>query len=217
MVSVTSLLQGLKNQLTPVFLFFAFSIFIHTAFVAYAYKTGLFSNEETFAIPAKPISVSLVKPTPIKPPPPIQPPKPKKIKKHIVTKAPSKKSVPVKPKPVKKIITREPVVIEHIPIPPLSTPIQEPIPFTDPLPNYSPEPPYPRIAKRRGQEGTVVIEISINNNGHVNRTSIFKSSGSSVLDRAALKTIKTWRFPASQFNSLSSYKQKIEFCLDSCR
>ncbi|MBV1913180.1 MAG: energy transducer TonB, partial [Cycloclasticus sp.] len=72
----------------------------------------------------------------------------------------------------------------------------------------------PSIARRRGIEGSVIFEISVANDGHVTRAIITQSSGSSALDRSATKAIKTWRFPASKFNSLSSFKQKIEFRLN---
>ncbi|ORU94184.1 MAG: energy transducer TonB [Cycloclasticus sp. symbiont of Bathymodiolus heckerae] len=199
-----------------VLLFVAISFLAHGVLAAFAYKAGLFSNEDTPNMPAKIISIALVEPTPIKPPPPVQPPKPTKIKKRIVTKAPSKKRIAPKPKPIKEVVKPKPTIVKPVaPASPLPTPVKKRVAFTAPQPSYQPKPKYPSIARRRGQEGIVVLEITIGNNGHVNRASVVQSSGSSALDRAAIKTIKTWKFPASQFNSLSSFKQKIEFRLNS--
>lgn len=53
---------------------------------------------------------------------------------------------------------------------------------------------YPRLAKRRGIEGTVLVEVLIAKDGHQVKQKLIKSSGANVLDNAALKTIKKWRF-----------------------
>ncbi|MCG3863309.1 MULTISPECIES: energy transducer TonB [unclassified Photobacterium] len=53
---------------------------------------------------------------------------------------------------------------------------------------------YPRLAKRRGIEGTVLVEVQIAKDGHQVKQKLIKSSGANVLDNAALKAIKKWRF-----------------------
>ncbi|ELR67729.1 Ferric siderophore transport system, periplasmic binding protein TonB [Photobacterium marinum] len=53
---------------------------------------------------------------------------------------------------------------------------------------------YPRIAKRRGIEGQVMIEVWIAPDGKQIKQTLLKSSGTTVLDEAALKAIKRWRF-----------------------
>ena len=53
---------------------------------------------------------------------------------------------------------------------------------------------YPRLAKRRGIEGTVLVEVLIAKDGHQIKQKLIKSSGANVLDDAALKAIKKWRF-----------------------
>ncbi|WP_318445843.1 energy transducer TonB [Photobacterium leiognathi] len=53
---------------------------------------------------------------------------------------------------------------------------------------------YPRLAKRRGIEGTVLVEVLIGKDGKQLKQKLAKSSGASVLDKAALKAIKLWRF-----------------------
>ena len=55
-------------------------------------------------------------------------------------------------------------------------------------------PKYPRIAKRRGVEGTVILMLMINRRGIVDNALIDRSSGYSVLDKAAIKAATQWRF-----------------------
>ena len=84
---------------------------LHAIFAAYAYKTGIFSNEDIDSIPSKKISISLVEPTPVKPTPPIQLPEPRKIEKRkITTQAPSPKTIVKEPQPVKKVAPQQPKV-----------------------------------------------------------------------------------------------------------
>lgn len=63
-------------------------------------------------------------------------------------------------------------------------------------PNYAvnPKPPYPRLAIRRGYEGTVTLLVEVLEDGSVREVEIFRSSGYSVLDRSALKSVRKWRF-----------------------
>lgn len=59
---------------------------------------------------------------------------------------------------------------------------------------HNPRPPYPRMSKRRGEEGTVLLRVKVNKNGRAASVQIRKSSGSKRLDNAARKTVSKWRF-----------------------
>ena len=74
------------------------------------------------------------------------------------------------------------------------TPAVEPSPF-ETLPNffYKPKPVYPLIAKRRGWEGTVTLEIELRADGSVGDIKVAQSSGYPLLDEAAMDKVKTWR------------------------
>jgi protein TonB len=48
---------------------------------------------------------------------------------------------------------------------------------------------YPEVARRKGIEGTVIIALTINADGLATDLAVSASSGSSILDRAALKAI----------------------------
>lgn len=55
-------------------------------------------------------------------------------------------------------------------------------------------PAYPFAAKRLRQEGTVVLVVDVINAGTVGDIRIAESSGSEILDRAALEAVKSWIF-----------------------
>ena len=60
-------------------------------------------------------------------------------------------------------------------------------------------PEYPDIARARGWEGTVRLQLLINTDGRVDEVRLIGSSGHAELDRAAQQAILAWRFsPALQ-------------------
>jgi periplasmic protein TonB len=73
----------------------------------------------------------------------------------------------------------------------------------DAIPEYRKNPPitYPTRARRKGYEGTVVLEVLVNRNGMVDDLRILASSGYEILDRSAVNSVKTWSFkPAKKGN-----------------
>ena len=60
-------------------------------------------------------------------------------------------------------------------------------------------PVYPKIARQRGWQGTVVLKAVVEQNGICKQVVVEKSSGYSVLDEAALKAVKEWEFDPPQF------------------
>jgi protein TonB len=62
-----------------------------------------------------------------------------------------------------------------------------------------PKPGYPGSALRNHEEGTVTIEIMVDESGKITEAKVLKTSGHPVLDDAALQAVThTWRFPAGQ-------------------
>jgi periplasmic protein TonB len=58
-----------------------------------------------------------------------------------------------------------------------------------------PDPVYPPLAQAHQYQGTATIEIFVDANGKVTSAKVQKSSGFTILDDAALKTVKErWRF-----------------------
>ncbi|MBP9853967.1 MAG: energy transducer TonB [Candidatus Omnitrophica bacterium] len=91
--------------------------------------------------------------------------------------------------------------------------------LTEAKPNYlkNPAPPYPWEAKKKGWEGTVLIEALIDKHGKTISVNIKKSSGYSILDETASKTVKKWTFQPARLGDLavqSSAHVPIKFRLD---
>jgi periplasmic protein TonB len=63
-----------------------------------------------------------------------------------------------------------------------------------PIYRSNPSPRYPRIARMRGYQGDVLLDVLVNKDGKVHDLKIFKSSGYPVLDNAATSTVKNWLF-----------------------
>ncbi|MDD5579289.1 MAG: energy transducer TonB [Methylobacter sp.] len=175
------------------------SIVLHASVVDWFNQSRIEEEEfiEPVKIPPK-VQISFVRPQPkpiVQPPPP--PPKVVAIKKPPKPK--------VKPKPAPKLIEPPPVpqaatvteseapVVSAPPAPkPVEEKITEPLAGADYLNNPSPE--YPEIAMDRGWEGKVLMKVHVLASGKPDSVSVFKSSGRTVLDEAAVTTVKKWSF-----------------------
>ncbi len=58
----------------------------------------------------------------------------------------------------------------------------------------NPEPEYPNLSKRLGEEGRVILRVLVNPEGLADQVEIRQSSGHPRLDQAALGTVRRWRF-----------------------
>jgi len=58
----------------------------------------------------------------------------------------------------------------------------------------NPPPAYPWIARQRGEEGRVVLEVEVTSEGRARAVRIKRTSGSNRLDRAAVAAVQDWRF-----------------------
>jgi TonB family protein len=63
-----------------------------------------------------------------------------------------------------------------------------------PDPGFCLAPVYPRSARRAGLEGVCTIEMAIDERGKVTSATLVASSGHDILDQAALKAARSWRF-----------------------
>lgn len=98
----------------------------------------------------------------------------------------------VEPKPKPKVETK-----------PKTRPKAEPRPAAKPAPRnlsakagilHKSKPAYPRAALRTKTEGDVYVNVTISATGRVASTNIAKGSGNRDLDRAALSSVRRWRF-----------------------
>ncbi len=103
--------------------------------------------------------------------------------------------------------TAAPVIPDPRPAPPPEAPRPPPsvapAPVTPPRSDAAylnnPRPAYPLAARRRGDQGTVLIRVVVNVEGLAASVGIEKTSGYPALDEAALTAVKSWRFvPARQ-------------------
>ena len=58
----------------------------------------------------------------------------------------------------------------------------------------NPPPSYPRISRRNGEQGTVIVRVFISTHGTPDKVEVRTSSGFARLDQAALDAVQRWRF-----------------------
>ncbi|HEY8119352.1 MAG TPA: energy transducer TonB [Methylophilaceae bacterium] len=58
----------------------------------------------------------------------------------------------------------------------------------------NPEPVYPPISRRLGEQGRVMLKVLVNSKGQAESVELEDSSGSDRLDRAALEAVRNWSF-----------------------
>ncbi len=86
-------------------------------------------------------------------------------------------------------------------------------------PDYlqNPAPAYPEAARRRGHQGTVLLLANIDKSGVPVRINLEKSSGHALLDDAAIKAVKTWKFNPAKLGDMpieSTVRVPIKFNLN---
>jgi len=62
------------------------------------------------------------------------------------------------------------------------------------------EPRYPPNAFRSGIEGTVRVELDVDEEGNATNATVLTSSGNADLDRAALEAARQWKFNPATTN-----------------
>lgn len=181
----------------------SFIILLHFVFF-YALLNGwFFQNHQPLpkTEPPKEIFVSLITPEPPPPAPEPEPeptpPKPVPIVKKVVTpppvipvvnKTPSEQAITTPPLPP---APPQPVVIPPIepvptPAPPPPPPPAQPKTVTSGVEYLRPpEPEYPPLSRRMGEEGRVTLRVLVNESGRPTRVDVQKTSGSPRLDEAA--------------------------------
>jgi protein TonB len=107
------------------------------------------------------------------------------------------------------VVSQPPIVTESAPVPaPPSpsvsarpaAPVSQPQPALTSPPNFNPaylnnpRPAYPRLARRNGEEGTVLLRVLVTREGRAARVELDKSSAFPLLDGAAIEAVKEWRF-----------------------
>ena len=76
----------------------------------------------------------------------------------------------------------------------LQAPVIEPVTKAVPIYRKNPTPVYPTSARRRRNQGTVILAVLIDIEGKVSEIRIEKSSGYTALDRSAFRSVGSWDF-----------------------
>ena len=58
----------------------------------------------------------------------------------------------------------------------------------------NPHPEYPMIARKKGWQGRLLLNVSVSKNGDVISVNVLKTSGFEILDKTSVETIKIWKF-----------------------
>ena len=155
-----------------------------------------------------------------------EPQKPEPQKPEVVEKPPEKakpvlpkKPKPEKPRPVKektKPVKEKPKKVEKKPksVEPKKPAVErtvteksqshglsnEPVMVTEPAIRNWVEPRYPRLAQRRNQQGVVMLDVIVDEQGKPVTVDVLESSGYPILDEAAVDAVKRWSFQPEQRN-----------------
>ena len=58
----------------------------------------------------------------------------------------------------------------------------------------NPHPEYPLIARKKGWQGKLLLNVLVGKNGEVIDINIVKTSGFEILDKTSIETVKNWKF-----------------------
>lgn len=64
-------------------------------------------------------------------------------------------------------------------------------------------PRYPRLSRRKGQQGTSIFRVRVSDKGVVSEVRLFESSGYQLLDKAAMSAIKKWEFEPANLSGMA--------------
>lgn len=217
-----------KNNKFQAVLLMSLVFLLHLAAI---YFLILQNNTESVKLePVKPMLVSLIAPPApepemapiIEPPKPVVKPKPKvkKVVKKVIKKiAPIETPVELLIEAVPEPVAEE-VLVPEVVVPVLaekiSTESRAPKPVVEEKiepPRFgvsylnNPAPRYPKLSRRQGEEGRVLLRVLVSAAGGAVEVDLEKTSGSRRLDRAAIAAVKKWRFiPARRSGqALSAY------------
>ena len=179
----------------------------------WALQTGLLRRAVEIVVPAEILSQIIEPPAPKLVPPPPAPPVP--VKQPVLQKthqpslppapqplaiadptpAPNAPTGVTTPQPPAPPVTA-PVAASPAPAPaaPAPTPAKVELPSTDADYLNNPEPPYPALSKRLGEQGKVVVRVLIGPDGLPQKAEVRQTSGFERLDQTAISTVMKWRY-----------------------
>lgn len=170
-------------------------------------------------VPAQATLPAAAAPAPVPPPEPRPGPKPKTVTVPVRKVAPVVTAVAVSERtaqPVSQTLPPAETVADAAPpvaanvsaAPPAAEGVQAAAVLVT-APSFSadylnnPKPDYPRISRRLGEEGVVLLIVSVGMDGRAQAVSVERPSGSPRLDEAALRSVRDWRFAPARRNGLA--------------
>jgi protein TonB len=215
-------------------------VLLHVA-ALWGMNSGLLRRAVEIVVPVQLLSEVITPPAPQvapepPPPAPAPPPVPRPVakpqpRKPVPPPAPRPEAAP-SPAPAPALAAAPP---EPQPEPPLSAPVAPapaPAPVAAPAParvelpstdaDYlqNPQPEYPAISRRLGEEGQVMLRVLIGADGRPQQVELRRSSGYDRLDRVALDTVRRWRFVPGKRNGVAEamwFNVPINFVLERTR
>ena len=136
---------------------------------------------------APPLPEPIPEPAPTPEPVPEEPAPPKP--EEILTTTQSEEVAAAQPTPEPKRVEKKPTQQRPTPVVAAKTAnVPQPVVIRNTPPIY------PETARRAGWEGRVTVRVEVSADGLPMSVTLAKSSGYGVLDQAALRAVKTWRF-----------------------
>tara|TARA_B100001564_G_scaffold326147_1_gene308172 strand:+ start:298 stop:1026 length:729 start_codon:yes stop_codon:yes gene_type:complete len=65
----------------------------------------------------------------------------------------------------------------------------------------NPHPEYPMIARKKGWQGKLLLNVRVSENGDVISVNVLKTSGFEILDKTSVETVKIWKFTPARIGS----------------
>ena len=98
-----------------------------------------------------------------------------------------------------EVVTREPEPVPEIPAdPPAVAPAVPEL--TEPVVIERVEAAYPAKAKKRGERGTIVLNVLVNEQGRIVRVVVEQGLNGSELEAAAVSAVLRWKFEPAREN-----------------
>ena len=230
------------NSRTPVIV--SSVVLFHVA-ALWALHQGLLQRMVEVVVPVMAISQADPPPPPPKPPEPVKPPEPPKPEPpKPVPQIPVAKPVqpvlsptPQPPSPEPAAVLSAPTAAPTAPAVPAVPPAPPPPPATAPAPPasvpapapklelpsskadylHNPPPDYPRMSKRLGEQGRVVVKVLIGEDGVPQKAELLTSSGFERLDKSAMEAAMRWRYVPGKRGGVAEamwYQVPIQFTLE---
>ena len=217
-------------------------VLFHVA-ALWALHTGLLQRVVEVVVPIMAISQAEPPPPPPKPPEPVKPPEPPKTPPppkplQPVLTPPTTPQPPAPTTPEPPAVLSAPTAAPTAPAVPAAAPAP-PAPPTPPSPPpaapappppakvelptskadylHNPPPDYPRMSKRLGEQGRVVVKVLIGEDGRPQKAELFTSSGFERLDKSAMEAAMRWRYVPGKRGGVAEamwYQVPIQFTLE---